>query len=51
MKKNNETNMRCWKCEKIGHINYKCLDGTAFEKDYESNASNVSIVVRKDDLV
>lgn len=51
VKKNNETGVRCWKCGKLGHIKYKCPDGAAPEKGSESNASNVSLIVREDDLL
>ncbi|CAK8531138.1 unnamed protein product [Lathyrus sativus] len=51
VKKNNETSVRCWKCGKLGHIKYKCPDGATSKKSSESNASNVSLVVREDDLL
>ncbi|CAL5197014.1 unnamed protein product [Lathyrus oleraceus] len=51
VKKKNETGVRCWKCGMIGHIKYKCPDGPVSEKDSESNASNVSLVVKEDDLL
>ncbi|KAI5386857.1 hypothetical protein KIW84_073123 [Lathyrus oleraceus] len=51
VKKNNETGVRCWKCGKLGHIKYKCPYGAASEKAFESNASNISLVVREGDLL
>ncbi|CAL5195973.1 unnamed protein product [Lathyrus oleraceus] len=51
VKKNNETGVRCWKCGKFGHIKYKCPNEVASEKGYESNARNVSLTVREDDLL
>ncbi|CAK8533687.1 unnamed protein product [Lathyrus sativus] len=51
VKKNNEMGVRFWKCGKLGHIKYKCPDGAALEKDSESNANNVSLAVREDDLL
>ncbi|CAL5192959.1 unnamed protein product [Lathyrus oleraceus] len=46
----NEMGVICWKYGKLGHIKYKCIDGETSEKGSESNASNVSLVVREDDL-
>ena len=51
VKKNNKTDVRCWKYGKLGHIKYKCLDGAASKKGPESNARNVSLTVREDDLL
>ena len=51
MNKNNEMVVGCWKCGNIGHIKYKCLDGASSEKDSDSNASNVSLDVRENDLI
>ncbi|CAK8565584.1 unnamed protein product [Lathyrus sativus] len=51
VKKNNEMGVICWKCGKLGHIKYNCTDGAASEKDSESNASNVSLIVREDGLL
>ncbi|CAL5190816.1 unnamed protein product [Lathyrus oleraceus] len=51
VKKNNEAGVRCWKYGNIGHIKYKCPDGVAPKKGSESNASNVSLAVREDDLL
>ncbi|CAK8565582.1 unnamed protein product [Lathyrus sativus] len=51
VKKNNEMGVTCWKCGKLGHIKYKCIDGAASEKDSESNASNVSLTMREDGLL
>ncbi|KAI5428140.1 hypothetical protein KIW84_033228 [Lathyrus oleraceus] len=51
VKKNNETGVRCCKCGKLGHIKYKCPDGSASKNVSKSNASNVSLTVREDDLL
>ncbi|CAK8573792.1 unnamed protein product [Lathyrus sativus] len=51
VKKNNEMGVRCWKCGKLGHIKYKCPNGAALEKGYESNTNNVSLAVREDYLL
>ncbi|CAL5188014.1 unnamed protein product [Lathyrus oleraceus] len=51
LKKNNEMGVRCWKYGKLGHIKYKCLDGATSKKGFKANASNVSLVVREDDLL
>ncbi|CAI8608271.1 unnamed protein product [Vicia faba] len=45
MKKNNETCVRCWKCEKIEYIKYKCPDGAASENSSDSNTSTVSLAL------
>lgn len=50
MKKTNEICVTCWTYEKIGHVKYKCPDGTTSEKDFESNTSNVSLTMGGDDL-
>ncbi|KAI5417078.1 hypothetical protein KIW84_041894 [Lathyrus oleraceus] len=50
VKKNNDTTVRSWKYAKLGHIKYKCPDREASEKGSESNTSNVSLVVREDNL-
>lgn len=51
VKKNNETSVSCWKYGKLGHKMYKCSDGVVSEEDSESNACNVSLVMREDDLL
>ncbi|CAK8536766.1 unnamed protein product [Lathyrus sativus] len=50
VKKNNETNVRCLKCGKLGHIKYKFSNRAASEKGSKLNASNVSLVMREVDL-
>ncbi|CAK8536115.1 unnamed protein product [Lathyrus sativus] len=51
VKKNNETGVKYWKCGKLGHIKYKCPNEVVSQKSSESNASNVSLAVREDDLL
>ncbi|KAK2429896.1 Pol polyprotein/retrotransposon [Trifolium repens] len=51
-KKIHAKNLPCWKCGRSGHLKRNCLGGAVSEKDSETSASNVSLVLGDDgDLI
>ena len=51
-KKIHAKNLPCWKCGRSGHLKRNCPGGAVSEKDSETSASNVSLVLGDDgDLI
>ncbi|WJX28761.1 hypothetical protein P8452_17440 [Trifolium repens] len=47
-KKIHAKNLPCWKCGRFGHLKRNCPGGAVSEKDSETSASNVSLILGDD---